>query len=92
MSVERHFSCWKMECKKEGDKCNPLFLDCSYITMDKRRGWAKSTKVFENCNAKTTPNGFEFGMFSDAYNDQVASASFFERYFYCLWWGLRSLR
>nr|GMC63503.1 probable cyclic nucleotide-gated ion channel 16 [Ipomoea batatas]GMC69837.1 probable cyclic nucleotide-gated ion channel 16 [Ipomoea batatas]GMC72214.1 probable cyclic nucleotide-gated ion channel 16 [Ipomoea batatas]GMC74388.1 probable cyclic nucleotide-gated ion channel 16 [Ipomoea batatas] len=91
MSVERHFSCWKMECKKQGKKCNALFLDCSYITMHRRRGWARSTKVFKHCNAKTTPNGFEFGMFADAYNDQVASASFYERYFYCLWWGLRSL-
>ncbi|XP_019197318.1 PREDICTED: probable cyclic nucleotide-gated ion channel 16 [Ipomoea nil] len=91
MSVERHFSCWKMECKKQGKKCNPLYLDCSYLTMPLRRGWVKHTKVFKHCNAKTTPNDFGFGMFADAYNDQVSSARFYERYFYCLWWGLRSL-
>ncbi|CAH9095742.1 unnamed protein product [Cuscuta epithymum] len=70
MSIERELSCWKMECKKE-EKCNPLFLDCSYAAaMEKREEWAASTQVFKNCNARTTPNGFQFGMFAAAYNDQ----------------------
>ncbi|CAH9143831.1 unnamed protein product [Cuscuta epithymum] len=72
MSIERELSCWKMECKKE-EKCNPLFLDCSYAAaMEKREEWAASTQVFKNCNARTTPNGFQFGMFAAAYNDQFA--------------------
>ncbi|KAG8382314.1 hypothetical protein BUALT_Bualt05G0064400 [Buddleja alternifolia] len=90
MSVERVFSCWKEKCREEsGDvSCSIKYLDCT-TDGDEQNLWYKSTKVFEKCGAKDSD--FEFGMFADALNDQVISINFVNKYFYCLWFGLRGL-
>ncbi|TMW92660.1 hypothetical protein EJD97_012737 [Solanum chilense] len=93
MSIERHFSCWTDECvkkKKGSPDCNHDYLDCSSLNKPGRQEWSETTEVFERCDA-TRNITFEFGMFGDANTERVTSASFFDRYFYCLWWGLKSL-
>ncbi|KAJ8553796.1 hypothetical protein K7X08_024474 [Anisodus acutangulus] len=93
MSIERHFSCWKDECEKKqkgAPDCNRDYLDCSSFGKPGRQEWSETTKVFKNCDANGNIK-FEFGMFSDANTEQVTSAVFFDRYLYCLWWGLKSL-
>lgn len=94
MSIERHFSCWKDECAKKqkgSPDCYKDYLDCSSLSKPGRQEWSETTEVFKNCDA-TGDITFEFGMFGDANTERVTSASFFDRYFYCLWWGLKSLR
>ncbi|XP_049396882.1 probable cyclic nucleotide-gated ion channel 16 [Solanum stenotomum] len=93
MSIERHFSCWKDECvkkKKGSPNCNKDYLDCSSLNKPGRQEWSETTEVFNSCDA-TRDITFEFGMFGDANTERVTSAGFFDRYFYCLWWGLKSL-
>ncbi|XP_022146740.1 probable cyclic nucleotide-gated ion channel 16 isoform X2 [Momordica charantia] len=95
-SIQRQDECWKLECRKEmnatrSPSCSPLFLDCDSLEQPERRAWLKVTHVLINCDAFNNDKNFEFGMFADAFTDEVASSKFFEKYFYCLWWGLKSL-
>ncbi|KAL8459420.1 hypothetical protein ACS0TY_036781 [Phlomoides rotata] len=90
ISVDRIFTCWKVHCRHERDEihCRTIYLDCEAVGND-RDIWYNSTKVFQNCDGK---NGdFNFGMFAPALHDQVASVNFIEKYFYCLWFGLKNL-
>ncbi|CAI9099356.1 OLC1v1036163C2 [Oldenlandia corymbosa var. corymbosa] len=88
MSFERHFSCWRTICEREKTRhhCDSIYLDC-VLRGHGKDVWRKSTKAFEIC----TPKNFEFGLFADAFTDQVTSANVIDRYFYCLWWGLRNI-
>ncbi|KAL6551919.1 putative cyclic nucleotide-gated ion channel 16 [Orobanche gracilis] len=90
MSVERILSCWKHECRNEGggNVCKITYLDCDSSGPDYDM-WYNSTVVFKQCDGRSS--NFDFGLFADALNDEVTSASLIEKYFYCLWFGLRSL-
>ncbi|XP_075112829.1 putative cyclic nucleotide-gated ion channel 16 [Nicotiana tabacum] len=93
MAIERHFSCWKDECAKQQEgapACYKDYLDCSSLGKPGRQEWSETTEVFKNCDANADIS-FEFGMFGDANTEEVTSAGIFDRYFYCLWWGLKSL-
>ena len=98
LSIQRQYKCWRMECAKKmnsthSPSCNPFFLDCSTIGKPERNFWLKSTRVITSCDAKNDDNNdFQFGMFSDAFTNDVASSAFTDKYFYCLWWGLKNLR
>ncbi|KAL3818132.1 hypothetical protein ACJIZ3_004037 [Penstemon smallii] len=89
MSVERTFSCWKQQCRREGG-CNIDYLDCAIGGEDFRR-WYNSTEVFMKCDPKSNATDFDFGIFADSWKDQVSSTNFLNKYFYCLWLGLRNL-
>lgn len=92
MSIERHFSCWNDECKQQDSPdCHKDYLDCSSLSKPGRQEWLEKTQLFKNCDS-TGNITFVFGMFEDANSEKVTSAVFFDRYFYCLWWGLKSLR
>ncbi|XP_052183326.1 cyclic nucleotide-gated ion channel 18-like [Diospyros lotus] len=95
MSIERQYSCWRQECRREmnlthSPSCTPLFLDCKSLQDRGRQYWLKATRVLIECDVRYSGN-FEFGMFSDAFTEDVASSNFIEKYFYCLWWGLKNL-
>ncbi|KAA0057878.1 putative cyclic nucleotide-gated ion channel 16 [Cucumis melo var. makuwa] len=95
-SIQRQDECWKLECRKEMNKthspsCQPIFLDCESLDKPERKAWLRRTHVLTNCDAFNDEKNFEFGMFADAFTDEVASAVFYEKYFYCLWFGLKSL-
>lgn len=66
-----------------------MYLDCASSGRD-HDIWYNSTEVFKMCNFKTSE--YNFGLFSEALKDEVPSATLVEKYFYCLWFGLRSLR
>ncbi|KAI8543626.1 hypothetical protein RHMOL_Rhmol08G0233000 [Rhododendron molle] len=95
LSIERQYSCWRLECRKEQNfthspSCNPLFLDCWNVNMPERQFWLNNTKVLTECDARDS-HAFKYGMFADAFTEDVASSNFIEKYFYCLWWGLKNL-
>lgn len=96
-SIGRQYSCWSNECKKERDAvppCVPDFLDCTSDTDTYVRDyWRNSTQVLVKCDAiNDEDSGFKFGIFANAFTNEVASSTFMEKYLYCLWWGLRNLR
>lgn len=51
-----------------------------------------SSLVITKCDAADVPVKFDFGMFADAFINEVVSSPFLEKYLYCLWWGLKNLR
>lgn len=48
--------------------------------------------MLSNCDARNSNVDFKFGMFADAFINDVASKNFVIKYLYCLWWGIRNLR
>jgi cyclic nucleotide gated channel len=95
-SIQRQHKCWSIECINEmnathSPSCDPLFLDCNSLDKPERRAWLNVTKVLTSCDARKDYS-FQFGMFADAFTNDVASSIFIEKYFYCLWWGLKNLR
>ncbi|KAG7540909.1 Cyclic nucleotide-binding domain [Arabidopsis thaliana x Arabidopsis arenosa] len=91
LSVDRYTSCWKSRCDRELGlvNCQLYYLDCDSMYDDSQMNWANVTKVFKLCDAR---NGeFKYGIFENAITKKVVSSNFFERYFYCLWWGLQQL-
>ncbi|KAK4417746.1 Cyclic nucleotide-gated ion channel 18 [Sesamum alatum] len=95
-SIGRQHSCWTEKCVEEFERippCNLKFLDCSSMDTGslERQYWLNMTKVLTNCDAKNDDSDFKFGMFAEAFTSEVASSRFFEKYLYCLWWGLRNL-
>ncbi|KAI7986810.1 putative cyclic nucleotide-gated ion channel 16 [Camellia lanceoleosa] len=95
LSIERQDSCWRQECRKEQNythspSCSLLFLDCKNLDKPERQYWLRSTKVLTECDIRDSQN-FNFGMFADAFTENVAASNFLEKYFYCLWWGMKNL-
>lgn len=92
----RQHACWKAECAKESAAgisfCLPSFLDCKSLELEERQYWMNATRVVANCDARGHDTEFKFGMFADAFTNDVASSKFIEKYLYCLWWGLKNLR
>lgn len=62
------------------------------MAQPERQYWLNLTHVLENCDPRNKDNNFKFGMFEDAFTNDVASSRFIVKYLYCLWWGLKNLR
>ncbi|XP_021818516.1 cyclic nucleotide-gated ion channel 18 isoform X2 [Prunus avium] len=95
-SIGRQFSCWRQECRRESESmtvsCLTSFLDCNSKELPERKYWLNVTQVVSNCDAENEKNiKFKFGIFGDAFKNDVANSRFFEKYLYCFWWGLRNL-
>ncbi|KAH9304068.1 hypothetical protein KI387_008472, partial [Taxus chinensis] len=89
LAIERQNTCWRSECRKENG-CQLDFLDCGSLS-DAREKWMNITSVTKNCDANNASIAFQFGIFGDAWTSGIVSSKFIEKYFYCLWWGLRNL-
>ncbi|KAI4316200.1 hypothetical protein L6164_024203 [Bauhinia variegata] len=91
LSIERHATCWKSECRKESAsrKCVLQYLDCRTLYNDDRQNWVNGTSVFDNCSPDS--DIFNYGIFGAAVENNVVSSEFTEKYLYCLWWGLQNL-
>ncbi|GAB2220770.1 hypothetical protein Droror1_Dr00008442, partial [Drosera rotundifolia] len=93
-SIQRLHTCWMIECKRDPNitsfPCDPSFFESRSLDLPARQVWLNETQVLANCDPRRDVN-FKFGFFADAFLDDVPSAGFFEAYFYCLWWGLKSL-
>ncbi|KAI3773627.1 hypothetical protein L1987_48157 [Smallanthus sonchifolius] len=94
LAIERQYSCWKEECGKEKNliyPCNRVYFDCDHVDEPGRDEWLQQTKVLSNCSAESSPINFTFGMYAPAFAEGVTSATFFKKYFFCFWFGLKSL-
>ncbi|XP_028778316.1 LOW QUALITY PROTEIN: probable cyclic nucleotide-gated ion channel 16 [Neltuma alba] len=96
LAIQRQSQCWREICAKEANathspSCSPQFLDCDSLNDPARDAWYQQTYLTVVCDAKNEGSHFEFGIYADAFTDEVATSRFIERYFYCLWWGLKSL-
>ncbi|KAF6174953.1 hypothetical protein GIB67_026441 [Kingdonia uniflora] len=87
-SVERQESCWRRVCDLSSS-CLYEFFDCRTKDDSARVAWFKSSNITNLC---TPSNDFyQFGIYGDAVTFDVTSVSFYNEYFYCLWWGLKNL-
>ncbi|CAK9142533.1 unnamed protein product [Ilex paraguariensis] len=88
LAIERQEHCWKEVCNNEHPNCQYWYFDCRTMYASNRAAWFKSSKISAICG----PAGdFQYGIYEDALTCEVTSSKFFNKYFYCLWWGLRSL-
>lgn len=87
-------TCWTTECLKNSPEyhCDASFFDKENMDLPARKVWLEKSGVLVNCNPRNRDSNFTFGMFAPVVTDDVVSAGFIQTYFYCLWWGLKTLR
>ncbi|KAM4083778.1 hypothetical protein ACB094_08G082300 [Castanea mollissima] len=91
LAIERQEACWRSACSLESS-CQYGYFDCGTVNDASRTNWFSSTNVTSLCVPNATgPNFYQYGIFADAVNSNVIGSLFFNKYFYCLWWGLRNL-
>lgn len=88
LSIERQEACWRHVCRQEGS-CQSSYFDCWKVEDSSRTAWFKSSNITIHCDPNRSP--YPFGIYSDSVTSDVTSAMFFNKYFYCLWWGLKNL-
>ncbi|KAG6417895.1 hypothetical protein SASPL_120092 [Salvia splendens] len=89
LSIERQEACWRHACDLESASCLFKYFDCRRVMDTGRNAWFLSSNVTNQCNPDKSH--YPFGIYGDAVSFDVTSASFFNKYFYCLWWGLKNL-
>ncbi|KAK8491731.1 hypothetical protein V6N13_138524 [Hibiscus sabdariffa] len=89
LAIERQEACWRTACDLEESTCQYKYFDCHRVTDPGRDTWFRSSNITGLCS----PNSdfYQFGIYGDALTFDVTTAPFFNKYFYCLWWGLRNL-
>lgn len=91
LSIERQEECWRKACEEAKLRfCHFWYFDCRSVRDSSRASWLQSSNVSSMCDP--TGGSFQFGIYADALTYGVTSSRFFNKYFYCLWWGLRNLR
>ncbi|KAK9279320.1 hypothetical protein L1049_012999 [Liquidambar formosana] len=89
LSIERQEACWRSACNLEKPSCENKFFDCHRVGDSLRENWFTSSNVTNLC---VPSNSFyQFGIYGDALTSGVTNSTFFNKYFYCLWWGLKNL-
>ncbi|CAL5200256.1 unnamed protein product [Lathyrus oleraceus] len=89
LSIERQEACWRSVCNMEKPNCEYGFFDCHRVKDALRVNWFVSSNVTNLCSPSA--GSYQFGIYADAMTSQVTSSPFFNKYFFCLWWGLRNL-
>ncbi|KAF3454981.1 hypothetical protein FNV43_RR05429 [Rhamnella rubrinervis] len=89
LSIERQEACWRSICDLENPFCRHRYFDCHLLKDPNRQTWFRSSNVTAHCNPDE--KFYQFGIYGDALTFDVTTSPFFNRYFYCLWWGLRNL-
>ncbi|POO01679.1 Voltage dependent potassium channel [Trema orientale] len=89
LATERQEKCWTTVCTLEYPACQYWYFDCRRANYPGRDSWFKSSNITSHC----VPGSkfFDFGIYEDALKFEVTASNFFNKYFYCLWWGLRNL-
>ncbi|CAO2839688.1 unnamed protein product [Amaranthus hypochondriacus] len=94
-ALQRIHTCWTDEClgqqKSTEFPCQPSFFDKENKELLARKIWLEKSNVLINCNPHNKDSLFTFGMFAPAITDDVVTTNFIQKYFYCLWWGLKTL-
>ncbi|KAH0660935.1 hypothetical protein KY289_029683 [Solanum tuberosum] len=89
LSIERQEACWMYVCHLEKPSCDYGYFDCQSINDPQRKSWFNSSNITRQCDPNKSD--YPFGIYGDAVTVSVTSALFFNKYFYCLWWGLKNL-
>nr|GMD29469.1 putative cyclic nucleotide-gated ion channel 15 [Ipomoea batatas] len=89
LSIERQEACWRRACTLESPSCQYSYFDCQRAKDSQRNAWFRASNITKQCNPESSD--YPFGMYGDAVTESVTSAKFLNKYFYCLWWGLRNL-
>ncbi|XP_044473642.1 putative cyclic nucleotide-gated ion channel 15 [Mangifera indica] len=89
LSIERQEACWRSTCNHEKPSCQYKYFDCLRVEDADRNSWFNSSNITNLCDPNTS--SYQFGIYGDAVTFAVTTAPFFNKYFYCLWWGLRNL-
>ncbi|KAK6936062.1 Ion transport domain [Dillenia turbinata] len=89
LSMERMEACWRSVCDSAKPTCNYGFFDCNSIGNSDRDSWYGSSNVTNLC----TPGSgyYQFGIYANAVTNVIGISKFFNKYFYCLWFGLQQL-
>ncbi|KAL5211936.1 hypothetical protein ABZP36_022783 [Zizania latifolia] len=86
LSIQREDTCWRESCSRQ-DGCDSGSLYCGVNT-------AGNNNFLQNdCPTNTESDNPDplFGIFLPALQNVSQSTSFFEKLFYCFWWGLQNL-
>ncbi|XP_039137945.1 protein CNGC15b [Dioscorea cayenensis subsp. rotundata] len=88
LGIDRKEGCWREACQLQSSLCQFDYFDCQSIS-DTRNTWYQSSNLSDMCS----PNSsfYDFGIYGEALSSRITSLSFFHKYFYCLWWGLKNL-
>ncbi|XP_047317204.1 protein CNGC15b [Impatiens glandulifera] len=89
LSIERQEGCWRSACDLENPLCQYGFFDCRKVNDPVRSNWFKSSNITNFCDPQK--GSYPFGIYADSVIESITSVSFFDKYFYCLWWGLKNL-
>ncbi|KAI7755505.1 hypothetical protein M8C21_031679, partial [Ambrosia artemisiifolia] len=87
LSIERQGLCWVEVCDNETE-CKHRYFDCVNVNLPSREAWFPTSNVSSIC---ATTDNYQYGLVEDAVTYSIASANFYKKYSYCLWWGLRGL-
>ncbi|EPS70473.1 hypothetical protein M569_04287 [Genlisea aurea] len=86
LSIERQESCWRHVCNAvESPDCRDGYFDCRRVGDAARKTWFRSSNITRMCDPDA------FGIYADAVSSGVVSAEFFDKYLFCLRWGLKTL-
>ncbi|KAL2938405.1 Protein CNGC15c [Bienertia sinuspersici] len=89
LSIEREEACWENVCSLEKQFCKYTFFDCRRVNDIGRKNWFKLSNITNLCDPDQS--NYPFGVYGEAVTTGVTSSPFFNKYFYCLWWGLKNL-
>ncbi|EES04859.2 cyclic nucleotide-gated ion channel 1 [Sorghum bicolor] len=87
LSIQREDTCWRQACNNQ-TSCELTSLYCGYHPL------ANNSFLQSACPTNSTSNSNPdpiFGIFLPALQNVSQSTSFFEKLFYCFWWGLQNL-
>ncbi|CAM8976851.1 unnamed protein product [Rhodiola kirilowii] len=89
LAVDRQDVCWRRACLLYPSNCNFAYFSCESSLHASGISWLKSSNISALCNAEN--DFFQFGIYGDLITFGVGSSSWVDKYFYCLWWGLKNL-
>ncbi|KAM0900513.1 hypothetical protein ACQ4PT_020593 [Festuca glaucescens] len=89
-SVQRQEACWREACRVEAPACQARFFDCRTVSSRSRTIWYTLTNITSLC-APSNNVFYQFGIYAEALDAKLTTASFTHKYFYCFWWGLKNL-
>ncbi|KAJ7976951.1 Cyclic nucleotide-gated channel [Quillaja saponaria] len=89
LATVRQEECWKKACSLHYPGCQYSFLDSQSVDDPVRAAWLKSSNISSLCGGNN--DFFQFGIYADAVTSKITASTFFNKYYYCLWWGLRNL-
>ncbi|KAK1429388.1 hypothetical protein QVD17_11597 [Tagetes erecta] len=87
LAIERQGLCWVEVCDQEVE-CKHRYFDCVNVNLPRRVAWFPTSNVTSIC---ASTDNFQYGLVEDSVQYSIASANFFKKYSYCLWWGLKGL-